>query len=292
MIPSMCHYVPAFTGVYPKKRFFYRHSVDTPVKLKDPSFLEEMLVEMAVSIEENSVSVINAVDGTGLSMARNLASQRELLVCGAPMVEFRKEQDELLAAGVYPNRMELGTLSMLGSLMDYARYAGIRRPILYLEPGLEDCCIYIVTAERVDLCRRIGHGLDSMLPVLGKELGVTDADSARKLLFSSTFDFTDMGPTLLGKLIREMRASTGFYEVQTGQSIGHVVLNLIPGSLDWTRLAIASALGLDVLDFDYAGWLDARGVKLAEGVELGVLHQGWMGVLGMMVDLSFTAEKS
>jgi len=36
-------------------------------------------------------------------------------------------------------------------------------------------------------------------------------------------DFTGMGPVLIKKLLKELQSSIGFYEVQTGQSIGQVM---------------------------------------------------------------------
>ena len=67
-----------------------------------------------------------------------------------------------------------------------------------------------------------------MFPVIQAELGLKDEDSARKLFYSNTFDFTEMGPSLLRKLLKELQASTGFYEVQTGQTIGQLYLALLP----------------------------------------------------------------
>ncbi|MBN1404045.1 MAG: hypothetical protein JW942_06220 [Opitutales bacterium] len=283
-------YASCFTSVFPQGRFFLRHSVETPVKLKEAGFFDELLRSMGVDVAQNSVGIINAADGRVFDPSRNLSAQRELMICGAPVAEFKAAQEDFLASGIFPERMELGSLSMLGSLTDYARFASKKKPVLYLELGLASCSLFIVSAERVDLCRVIPHGIDSMLPVLGQELGVTDAASARNLLFSNTFDFTEMGPTLLGKLLREMRASTGFYEVQTGQSIGSVVVHLIPQSLDWTRLCIARSLGLELMEFNYADWLASRKVNPAPGLNLGALHQGWIGVLGMMPDFSIAAS--
>ena len=75
------------------------------------------------------------------------------------------------------------------------------------------------------ICGRVGtrpipQGLESMIPVVQKELGLKDEESAKKLFYSNTFDFTSMGNALIKKLLKELQSSIGFYEVQTGQSVG------------------------------------------------------------------------
>ncbi len=279
-------FIPSVASVYPLGRFFARYSVDTPVKLKEPGYLEEQVKAVGIDIASSSVSILNAADGLPFDPARNLSAQKELLFCGAPTAEIRAAQEDLLTHGIYPEHMQLGSLSCIGALMDYVRHSGNRKPILHIELGQASSSIFIVNADRLDLCRTIPHGLDSMLPVLAAELGVKDPESAARLLYSNTFDFTEMGPVLLGRLLREMRASTGFYEVQTGQSIGSVFVHLIPPSLDWTRQCIARSLGVELQVFDFAGWLGAKGVQKAAGLDLGAIGEGWMGVLGMLPELT------
>jgi hypothetical protein len=36
----------------------------------------------------------------------------------------------------------------------------------------------------------------------------------------------------------------GFYEVQTGQSIGHLIVQLLPENLGWIRMALSKSLGI------------------------------------------------
>ncbi|MFA5257160.1 MAG: hypothetical protein WC360_03330 [Opitutales bacterium] len=278
-------FAPCRACVYPSARFFNRHSADIPIKLKEPGHFEDLLRnQMGVDLTIYNVAVLGASDGLPFDPARNLSAQRELILAGAPLEQLRAEQEELLSMGIFPERMELGSLSSAASLMNYMRFAGIKRPVLYLEIGMTGSFLFIVTPERMDLCRSIPHGLDSMLPALGTELGVKDEQSARNLLFSNTFDFTEMGPALLGKLLREMRASTGFYEVQTGQSIGHVVVNLIPPNLDWIRLCISRSLGMDLLKFDFRAWLASNGVQVSDSVDMTALSQSWIGALGLLSD--------
>ncbi|HNX04974.1 MAG TPA: hypothetical protein PKI32_05705 [Opitutales bacterium] len=288
---SKVRYVNARTAAYPPSRFTYRHSADTPARLKEQGYFEEVISgQLGVDIATNSVSIVNACDGTTFDMNRSLSVQRELLICGAPTAELKSIQDDILAYGIYPESLEIGSLSMMGAIMNHSRFSGLKRPVLMLEAAPAQTSLYIVSPDKVDLCRTIPVGLDSMLPALAGELGMKDEQSARSMLYSNTFDFTEMGPALLSRLLKEIKASTGFYEVQTGQTIGSVFLHLLPPGLEWVRQSMSKALAMDSLRIDLASWLDSRGVKLAEGVRIDGAWERYVGVLSLVIEHERAAE--
>ena len=137
-----------------------------------------------------------------------------------------EQQEMIVDYGVYPERMELGTLSSLGGLINYANFKSITMPTLVLEITSSNSNIFIINNEKIDVTRPIPFGLNGMFPVIQKELDLKDEESAKKLFYSDTFDFTEMGPALLNKMLKELQSSTGFYEVQTGQTIGQIFLTL------------------------------------------------------------------
>jgi hypothetical protein len=277
-------YAQCSVAVYPQSRFFYRHSVEAPAKLKEPNYFEEVIrSQMGVDLASSLVSIVNACDGLPFDPSRSLASQRELLFCGASVEEFKTQQEDLQGMGIYPLRLELGSLSLLGAIMSLARFSSQKRPVLYLELGAVASFLYVVGTEKVELCRSIPVGLDSMLPILVSELGMKDEAAARNMLYSNTFDFTEMGPTLLGKLMKEIRASTGFYEVQTGQSIGSVFLHLVSPGLAWVGQGISRSLGIEPLTADTKAWLESCGVNLAESVAGDANLRQMMGVFSLMM---------
>jgi hypothetical protein len=284
-------YVQGVASVYPQGRYFQRHSVETPIKLKEPGYFEEVVKGLSgVDMAADALTFINACDGTAFDPERPLVAQKELIVCGAPLVRLKEAQDALLAGGLFPTRMELGSVSCMGAVSSLARLAGMKKPVLLLEIGQAMTHAFIVGAERVDLCRSIPHGLDSMLPVIASELGVKDEQSARNILYSNTFDLAEMGPVLLARLLREIKATTGFYEVQTGQSIGALVAHLLPASSGWVRQCVAKALGVEPLRVDLRAWLQSANVQLAPGVALDASDQCWIGPLGLLVDHAAMAE--
>jgi hypothetical protein len=120
-----------------------------------------------------------------------------------------------------------------------------------------------------------------MIPVVQKELGLKDEESARKLFYSNTFDFTGMGPLLIKKLLKELQSSIGFYEVQTGQSVGLLISTILPAKLGWLDVTIAKELGISPLKLDIAPWLESHGITVSEAAK-PVLDQRWFGLLSLM----------
>jgi len=278
-------YTMGNVSVYPGSRLFFRHSVDAPARMKDSGFLEEIIRSQAgMDLGSNSVVVLNSGDGMPFDPARSLAAQRELLIAGAGIGELRELQNRVLSYGIYPVRMEIGSLPLLGAVIGYAKRNQIKRPILILEIDTRTTALYVVTHERVDLCRTVPAGFDSMLPVISSELGVKDEQSARGMIYSNTFDFTELGQKLLTRLLKEIRSSTGFYEVQTGQSIGGVMLNLLPPNLEWVRSSISKSLGLETLKIDVTKMMAPYGITISpQLVGDGQISQ-MTGLLALMMN--------
>ncbi|HTQ30572.1 MAG TPA: hypothetical protein VMI53_05125, partial [Opitutaceae bacterium] len=213
-------YAHATCGIYPLKRLVRRVSLDVK-RTKEAGYLNEVVSsQFRIEPDQYMLAVLNAADGTEYDAGK--AVQKEVIICGLPSDEITTRQDALLAAGIYPARLELGTVAVLGGLVDCLAFAKSKTPTLVLELGAETTHSFIVTSDGVDAARPIPQGLEAMIPVVQKELGLKDEESARKLFYSNTFDFTGMGATLIKKLVKELQSSIGFYEVQTGQSIGQV----------------------------------------------------------------------
>jgi hypothetical protein len=153
---------------------------------------------------------------------------------------------------------------------------------LVLEIGLDTTQSFIVSADGVDISRPIPSGIAAMIPVVQKELGLKDEESAKKLFYSNTFDFTSMGAALVKKLLKELQSSIGFYEVQTGQSIGNAFCTQLPSSLAWLSATMASSLGVAPLKVEMIPWLDSLNIKLAEGVSLGQPEERWFGLFSLL----------
>lgn len=284
-------YIPARCAVYPDSRFFRRHTIESAAKAKDPGYFAKVIGEqLRIDLNKNIATVINAVDGSEFSPEKPIGAQKEMLVCGASRKSLDSEQEQLVESGVYPESLELGTLSILGGLIDYMKFKELDRPTLMVEITPTNSNLFIVTKNQVDICRPVPYGLNGMFPMIQEELGLKDEESARKLFYSNTFDFTEMGPTLLRKMLKELQASTGFYEVQTGMTIGQLLVTLLPKNLGWIEEVLSKSLGVPTLTFDFKGWMDAHNIKAGSAVQLDNLDIRWAGLFSMMGSFDRSAD--
>lgn len=269
-----------YCGIYPGKRVVRRQTLDVK-RVKEPAYFSELYSQQfRIEPDKYTMVVLNSTDGSEYDSTK--ASQKEVLFCGLPAEEVIATQDRLLEQGIYPERLELGTVALLGGLVNYLRFTGSRTPLLLLEMGDESTQSYILSAEGVDISRPIASGTASMIPIVQKELGLKDEESARKLFYSNTFDFTSMGGTLIKKLLKELQSSIGFYEVQTGQSIGHALCTQLPASLGWIGTTIAASLGVSQFKADIGPWLESLNIKVPAGVAPGPLDERWLGLFALV----------
>jgi hypothetical protein len=274
-------YVHATCGVCPAKRLVRRVALDLK-RIKDPVYLNDLVSsQFRVEPDQYALTILNASDG--LDYDFNKGVQKEVAICGLPSEEIIATQEALLAIGVYPNRLELTTVAMLGALADYLAFTKSKTPVLMLELGADTTHSFIVTAGGLDATRPIPQGFEAMIPVVQKDLGLKDEESARKLFYSNTFDFTGMGGSLIKKLVKELQSSIGFYEVQTGQSIGQVLCTQVPPKMNWVDGAIAGLLGVSGFQPDLGPWLQSRGVTLSEEASVVGQNLRWLGLLGLIV---------
>ncbi len=274
-------YVRATCGAYSPKRMVRHASLD-PKRYKEPAYVNEVLTgQLRIEPEQYALAVLNANDGTDFDFGAT--AKKNALFAGMLNEEVISLQNALLESGIYPERLEIGTLATLGALVDYQTFSQIKTPTLVLEIDADATQSFIVSEAGLEASRSIAQGLDAMIPAVQKEIGLKDEEAARKLFYSNAFDFTGMGAALIKKLLKELQSSVGFYEVQTGQSIGQVVCTLLPPKLGWLENAISNQLGVPVLTVDYKSWLTARGITLSDAASKQELNNRWIGLLSLML---------
>ena len=275
-------YRHAVFGFSPERRFIRRASVD-PKRSKETAYLEEILTtQFRAEPEKMIFAIVSAADGSLIDP--NSSAAKDVVFCGSYSEDFSQAQETLLAAGIYPDRLEIGSVGILGAMQGVLTTQDIKTPTLVLEIGRETTNCYIVTNTGVDLARPMPHGVNSMIPIAQKELGLRDEEAAAKLLFSNTFDFTGMGPNLVKRILKELQSSIGFFEVQTGQSIGQLYCSVQPAGFSWLSSTLASALGVAQLSLDLKPWLAKQGIKFAPGVCPEVIPGSWLGLLSLMAN--------
>jgi len=274
-------YLHAVVGVYPPRRIVRRHTLELK-KMKEQGYMADVFTQqLRIEQDKYTLAMINAGDGADYDLGK--ANQKEVIFCGAPNEDINASQESLLNLGIFPERLELGSVSTLGALVDCLAFEKSKTPTLVLDVGNDTTHSFIVSAGGVEASRPIPQGLEAMVPVVQKELGLKDEESARKLFKSNTFDFTGMGPLLTKRLLKELQSSIGFYEVQTGQSVGQVICIQLSPKLSWLEGALASSLGIAALKFDPLPWLRSRRVVVPDALSKTAGDFRWFGLMSLMV---------
>ncbi len=272
--------IHAKCGIFPAKRVVRRHTLDLK-RIKEPAYFNEIYTQQfRVDPEKYTITVLNSADGSEFDDSKT--NQKEVVFCGFPSEEIDSMQDSLLAMGIYPERLELSSVSTLGALISYLKFKQSKTPLLLLEFGADTTQSYILSADGVEISRPIQSGISAMIPVVQKELGLKDEESAKKLFFSNTFDFTSMGLSLTKKLLKELQSSIGFYEVQTGQSIGGVLCTQLPQPLAWLSTTMTGALGVSSFNVEMTPWLESTGIRFADGACPTPLNERWLGLTALI----------
>ncbi|MBL9201978.1 MAG: hypothetical protein JNL39_15815 [Opitutaceae bacterium] len=275
-------FLHAAVGIYPGTRVVRRQSVE-PKRMRESGYFAELCAQqLRIEADKYSLFLVNAADGSEFESTRT--PPKEVVVCGLPSEDAAAAQSSLLEARIYPESIELGSVATLGAVVDCLAQSKFKTPVLVLEVESEAMHSFIVTANGVEASRPIPQGLNAMIPIVQKELGLKDEESARRLFYSNTFDFTGMGPTLIKKLLKELQSSIGFYEVQTGQSVGHVVTTQLSPKLQWIETAIATALGIKPLKLDTLPWLESRRITLRENLGANPADTRWLGLFALMAN--------
>lgn len=275
-------YAPARCSVYPDNRVISRIPVEGR-KLREDGYLEARVAEV-LKIDPESHSLFTLSPVNGADPAATKGPPREVLVCGAPFEELLEAQSRILEFGLYPDRLEIGTIAALGGITSYLAHGNSRGPTLVLEIGRETTQVFVISRDGVEVTRAVDFGISSMIPLVQQELALKDEAAAHKLFFSNTFDFTGMGPQLTKRLLRELQASIGFYEVQTGQSISQLCCTMLPSKVEWLQRTLADVLGMKVLEIDRVSWLRTMGIDFAPGISTAALGPAWTGLFCLMGD--------
>jgi len=272
--------IRANCGIYPEKRVLRHIPLKEEGAVTDPRQLEELITgQIKINPNDYSLAALNGQDGSLFQPGR---AHRDLVVCGAPKGELKEAQDFLVACGIYPERLELGSVATIGLFIQQMKALAMETPLLLLELASDSSHVVILNKGKVDAARPISMGLNSMIAGVRDELGLKDEAAARRLFFSDSFDFREMGPRLIERLLRELQSMIGFYEVQTGQSISRMVCTLLPAKLGWLNDTFASALGMQKIDTNFNKVLS--GARLAGVFDVPVGQDAPYGLFGLMIN--------
>jgi hypothetical protein len=83
-------------------------------------------------------------------------------------------------------------------------------------------------------------------------------------------------------LINELQSSIGFFEVQTGQSIGNVICPNLSSKRRWLEGVIVSQMGVSPIEMNLKPWLESRGITFSTDTADMEITREWLGVLSLM----------
>ncbi len=275
-------YMHAACVIYPQGRLVRQLLLDTQ-RGKEVDFLMDYLRKSGgVDPEEFSAYCLSAEDGSEIDLSD--FNKKEILVCGASKTEISNEQNSLVENGIYPRRLELGTLGTIGALKDAIGSDAGRSPALFLEIDKESTNAVIVGPKGVEMARRIDCGATHIAQALKEEMNLKDESAAEKILQSRDFDLGPIAPKLLRKLLRELQSSIGFFEVQTGSSVSELYCLKDGRFLPWLESSICDLLNLTVLPLDLEKWLDDKSVTFASEEILGQVDNTWLSLFSLVLE--------
>lgn len=273
--------------VYPERRVVRQVSIDAP-KGKETEFIFSVLHDEI----ENAPPELSAhclSPETGQEINPSDFGRKEVIICGVPNPDIEKIQKGMLEHAVYPKRIELGTVGLIGALQNALAWKQSKLPALLIEIDERSTNAVIVGANGVEMSRKVLTGTLDIAEALKEELNLKDDDAAERLLSSKDFDFSSISRKILRKLLRELQSSIGYYEVQTGQSVSWIHSHSKGISMDWLELSLGQALNLKPFELDFHAWLESLEIRFADEELASKVDISWMAMMSALC--SFGVQK-
>ena len=254
-------YLAAYGGFHPADRVLLRENINTR-RLAEPDFLANLLAEQArlPSTRDWFVRALHPTDGELFTVT---TPPRPGLLVGIPLNSVREVQNRLRKARIRPQRLEVGTVALLGALMRHLRQIAYPHAVVACELGITQTRIYLLGKDGVHTPAALPHGLRSIEETAMKELGVPDIATARRALENPTEELRGHGRRLVRALTRHLKPAVDYFEMQTGQPIGALFCAHLPANLAWLEEALCAAVDLEFLAPDFATWLPTVNLALA-----------------------------
>lgn len=275
-------YVSAYCGFHPIERVLLRENVNTR-RLGEPNFLPNLLAEQSkiTSLKDWHVSALHPLDGDEFTAA---TPSRPGLLMGLPLAAVRGTQNRLCKLGLLPQRLELGTVPLLGALSRYLRDTAYPHAVVACEIGRTETRIYFLAKDGVHTPSPLPYGLLSIEEAAMKELTAPDVATARAQLATPTEELRGHSRRLVRMLTRHLKPAVDYFEMQTGQPIGGIFCAHLPQRLGWLEEALGVAVDLEFLTPDLAQWLPRVGVQPT--ADLPSPGRSWFQALSLVSQLA------
>ena len=276
-------------SVYPANRIIRKLRVDSP-KGREADFVLDF-IRREENVNPNDLKAYCLSAGNGCDRELEECNKQDILVCGALKTEIEEIQKDLLGNGIFPQTLEIGSVGIIGVIMDMMTWANLTEPLMFLEIERDFTTAIILGPSGVEVTRRIEFGSSNIATALKEEMNLKDEAAAAKLLSSKDFDFGSMAHNLLRKLLRELQSTIGFFEVQTGQTVSSVFCLRREGRLDWLENSVCHLLNVDRFDLDVGDWMESKGISFGSKASISNLDLSWLGFLALMCDFDCVKEE-
>jgi hypothetical protein len=172
-----------WSGVYPPRRVIRRHSLELK-KMKEQGYMAEVFTQqLRIEQDKFTIAMINAGDGADYDLAK--ANQKDVIFCGAPNEDIMAVQEAAQCRDL-SRAPGAGERRHAWRADDFLAFEKSKTPTLVLDVGNDTTHSFIVSASGVEASRPIPQGFEAMVPVVQKELGLKDEESARGSSFART----------------------------------------------------------------------------------------------------------
>jgi len=276
-------YLQATCAAFPQDRLLKKIRVDAPKGQEVDFVFAHIKDSIGMDPSDFSVYCLNPEDGSEVDLSG--FNKKDVLLCGAPKEAVAATQKSIVEAGIYPKRLEIGTLGTVGGLKKALGADPGRSPILFLEIDREYTTAVIVGPKGVEMARRIECGSSTLAAALRDEMSLKDEAAAQKILDSQAFDLGPMAPKLLRRLLRELQSAIGFFEVQTGSSVSELFCLKDGRSVAWLEESICELLNLAPIEIDMPALIKGDQLSFADEEVAGQVDASWIGMMSLLLEL-------
>ncbi len=275
-------YLPAYCGFHPAERVLLRENIN-PRRLAEPEYLPALLAEQArlPSTKDWLIRALHPVDGEEIAVN---SPARPGLLFGLPLSSVREFQLRLRKQRIRPQRLEVGTVALLGALSRHLRQIAYPHAVVACELGQTQTRIFLLGKDGVHTPAALPHGLLSIVEGAMKELGAPDVATARRALEEPTEELRGHARRLVRALTRHLKPAVDYFEMQTGQPIGALFCAHLPARLSWLEEALCAAVDLEFLSPNLETWLPTVGLQLAP--DTAVPDRSWFQPLSLVGHLT------
>ena len=275
-------YLPAYCGFHPTERVLLRENIN-PRRLAEPEYLAGLLAEQArlPTTKDWFIRALHPVDGELFTVA---TPPRPGLLLGLPLAGVRELQQRMRKQRIRPERLEVGTVALLGALTQHIRQIAYPHAVVACELGQTQTRIYLIGKDGVYTPAALPHGLLSIEEGAMKELNAPDIATARRALESPTEELRGHGRRLVRAVTRHLKPAVDYFEMQTGQPIGALFCAHLPARLSWIEEALCAAVDLEFLVPKMEAWLPTAGLQLAP--DTAMPDRSWFQTLSLVGELA------